>query len=431
MIPHHLDGRNEQTLLGGVYEAERRTKRYHIEVGIALREEATLQSGMNAAHNGFLAKQAYIGVLHNLLQLAMGTHLPGRIAVGVLHLGTSQREASPNGGTHIVEVGHHIGTLRRDDIDLALGSGNASNIAGSLHHSVQLRVLTDGIDTIIDSLDGIDETTGHLLLDDGLSIGRLHRPHHLRICDVELFLHVGGKDVPVGLDVLLDSIGNGNDEHTVTRDGIVHLAAIELGKTDAFVLLHLSKEEASEQLDGVGTLLVDIVAGMSAYQAFQLGTHEERAGRSCLTLEGELGSGVTTTGTADENLTLVLRIEVDEVVASHEAGFHPLGTCQSCLLVAGEDTLNGTVLDVFRRQQRQFHSTSDTVVGTQRGTLSGEPLTIDIGLDGVVVEIYLVVHEFVAHHIHVALQDDRLTVLHSLGGWFADDDVAGLVDLGV
>ena len=94
MIPHHLDGRNEQTLLGGVNEAERGTERYHIKVGIALREEATLQSGMNATHNGFLAEQAYIGVLHNLLQLAMGTHLPGRIAVGVLHLGTNWNAAT-------------------------------------------------------------------------------------------------------------------------------------------------------------------------------------------------------------------------------------------------------------------------------------------------------------------------------------------------
>ena len=36
MIPHHLYGGDEQTLVGGVYAAERRTKRHHVEVGVAL-----------------------------------------------------------------------------------------------------------------------------------------------------------------------------------------------------------------------------------------------------------------------------------------------------------------------------------------------------------------------------------------------------------
>ena len=74
------------------------------------------------------------------------------------------------------------------------------------------------------------------------------------------------------------------------------------------------------------------------------------------------------------------------------------------------------MFDVVGSQQRQFHSTSNTIVGTQRRTLSCQPFTVDIRLDGVIVEVNLVVHQFVAHHIHVALQDGRLAILHTLRG---------------
>ena len=41
----------------------------------------------------------------------MGAHLPGRIAVRVLYFGTSQCKTSLDGGTHIVEIRHHVRAL--------------------------------------------------------------------------------------------------------------------------------------------------------------------------------------------------------------------------------------------------------------------------------------------------------------------------------
>ena len=264
-----------------------------------------------------------------------------------------------------------------------------------------------------------------------MGIGALHRPHHLGVGDVELVLDIGGEDVPVGLDVLLEVVGNGNDKHAVARDGVMKLAAVELSEADALILGHLGKEEAAQQLDGVGTLLVDVVARVATHKALQLGTHEEVACRHLRAPEGKLGGGVASSGTGNEDFALVLGVEVDEEVAGHEACLHALGTCQPGLFVTGEDALDGAVLDVVGSQQRQLHRTAYTVVGTQRGSLGGQPLAINIGLDGVVVEVYLVVHQLVAHHIHVALQDDRLAVFHTLGGWFADNDIACLIDFGV
>ena len=75
---------------------------------------------MDASHNGLLAEETDIGLLDNLLQLAVGTHLPGGIAVARLRHSTGQQESGPDGGAHVVEVGHDIGTLRRDDVDLVV-----------------------------------------------------------------------------------------------------------------------------------------------------------------------------------------------------------------------------------------------------------------------------------------------------------------------
>ena len=206
---------------------------------------------------------------------------------------------------------------------------------------------------------------------------------------------------------------------------------MELGQLHAFVAFHGLEDEAGYHLDGVGTLLVDVVARVAAYESLQLATQEELAGAGSLALDGELSLRVAATGTRHEDLALVLRVQVDEVVARHEVGLHALGTRQSRLLVACEHALYGAVGHVTAVEQGQLYSAANTVVGSQRRPLGGQPLAVDIGADGVAVEVELHVHQLVAHHVHVALQNHRLAVLHARCGRFAYDDVARLVHLRV
>ena len=56
------------------------------------------------------------------------------------------------------------------------------------------------------------------------------------------------------------------------------------------------------------------------------------------------------------------------------------------------------------------------VVGTQCGTLSTHPLAVNISLYGVLVEVEVHVNKFLAHHIHVALQNQGRAVLVTLCG---------------
>ena len=75
---------------------------------------------------------------------------------------------------------------------------------------------------------------------------------------------------------------------TITRDGIVHLAAVEANQTEFSVQLFvLQEEETGEYLDGVGTLLIDVIARVATVESLQGCFQEEIASRSFFTIEVE------------------------------------------------------------------------------------------------------------------------------------------------
>ena len=73
MIPDHLDGGDVQTLIGRVDETEGGAEAHHVEVGVTLREEAALETCMDAANDGLFLEELLVGCYDNLLQLGVGT----------------------------------------------------------------------------------------------------------------------------------------------------------------------------------------------------------------------------------------------------------------------------------------------------------------------------------------------------------------------
>ena len=155
---------------------------------------------------------------------------------------------------------------------------------------------------------------------------------------------------------------------------------------------------------------------------------EEETFRRVVALETEGSDCAAAAGAGDEDLALVLRVEVDEVVACHESGLHADGTRELRLLIACEDTLDGSVLNVVGGEDGELDGIAYTVVGTECRPLGVQPVAVDIGLDGVLGEVEVYIHELVADHVHVALQNCRGTVLKTLRGGLADKHVAGFVD---
>ena len=170
---------------------------------------------------------------------------------------------------------------------------------------------------------------------------------------------------------------------------------------------------------------------MSALQALYRSCEEEHTLGSSLTLECEASRSSLSAGARDEDLAFVLRVEVDEHIAFHETCLHAHSTSETCLLVACEHTLQRSVLDVVAVEDSQFDGASDAVVSTESCALSVEPFAVDISLNSVGVEVEVYVYEFVADHVHVALQDECRSVLMTLCSRLADYYVARLVGLGL
>ena len=60
---------------------------------------------------------------------------------------------------------------------------------------------------------------------------------------------------------------------------------------------------------------------------------------------------------------------------------------------------------------------------SQRRAVGRHPGAVDVGVDGVLGEIELLVVVLLRNHVEVGLQDHALAVLHPLRGGFADIDV--------
>ena len=129
------------------------------------------------------------------------------------------------------------------------------------------------------------------------------------------------KLVPVGLDLFLLIRGNSEDDLAVAGDGVVHLTGVPLCQEQRHLRL-LEVKESCDNLNGVGALLLDVIAGVSTVETFEAALQEEVAFGGILTLELERGDGATATGAGDKDLPLVLGVEIDEVVAGHKSSLH-------------------------------------------------------------------------------------------------------------
>ena len=207
-------------------------------------------------------------------------------------------------------------------------------------------------------------------------------------------------------------------------------AGLNVGQPEVILLL-AQEEEAGQQFVGIGSLLVDVVATVATAQARHLQAEEEHALGHRLRLVGHGGHGAAAARTAHKYFSLILAVQIYQHVAAHEARLHTHGTRESGFLVACEHALHRAVHQVGRREHSHLHGHANAVIGSQRGALGLHPLAVYPGLDGIMVKVERHILVLLAHHVHVALQDDGLAVFHARGGRFADDDIACIVPAGV
>ena len=221
--------------------------------------------------------------------------------------------------------------------------------------------------------------------------------------------------------------GHGHRGMCLTRNGVVQASGLNIAKAQ-IGFLALFPEETHQQLVGIRTLLVDIVARVSAGKAFHHEIECRKAFGQLLFVYGVSRFGAYTPGAAHKELSFVFRIQVDQIISRHESGFHLESPRQSRFLIAREHAFDRSVFDIIGFQQRHLHGNADTVVGTERCALCLEPIAVHVGLNGVVVKVKFYVFVLFADHVLVALQNHGFAIFKAGCSGFANQDVAGLVD---
>ena len=136
---------------------------------------------------------------------------------------------------------------------------------------------------------------------------------------------------------------------------------------------------------------------------------------------------VYSTGTADEYLSVVLGVEIDETFAMKISVFEFECTCESGLFVHRKEALYSGVCESVVCDSRQAHRHTYSVVATQCGATCFKPIAIYIGLDRIYQEVVFHVTVFLADHVHMGLKDDALVLLVTRSGRHSHNHVQGLV----
>ena len=128
-------------------------------------------------------------------------------------------------------------------------------------------------------------------------------------------------------------------------------------------------------------------------------------------------------GAADGEHALVLRVDIQHPASLQAGHVNAHGPVHARLLVHGDDRLNGGMGQALVIQHRQCHSHGDAVVAAQRGPLGIDKISVDGQIQPLTGHVLAAVRRFLAHHVHVTLQNHRLRPLVPGGGVLKDDDV--------
>ena len=175
--------------------------------------------------------------------------------------------------------------------------------------------------------------------------------------------------------------------------------------------------------------LVDIVARVSAQKTAYSDLIVGVIGRSRLGRKWQISQCVDTSGTANKDLALILRVEVYEVLALDHTLAQVEGSGQTCLLIYGEECFECRVRHRLVDKQSQCCGDTDAVIRSECSAFGLNPAVIDIGLDSVVLEVKHLVRVLLADHIGVRLQHYGWAILVALGCSLANYDIADSIAL--
>ena len=102
VAPEQIGSGNEESLIRAVHATQGGTEGNHVQLGIFLCKQSTLQSCMNGAYHGVFAEQPTILLYGDTQDLAVRIRFPTGIPFAHFGVGTCQTEGGADGMADIV-----------------------------------------------------------------------------------------------------------------------------------------------------------------------------------------------------------------------------------------------------------------------------------------------------------------------------------------
>ena len=209
-----------------------------------------------------------------------------------------------------------------------------------------------------------------------------------------------------------------------TRNGIVLGTAGERGQAQRHDSLNPAHEFAHD-LVGVGTVFMNLRAGMAALQAIHYQPDAGAVDGFPLRWQGDAGMASTGAGNGEDSL--VLGIQIQQHPAIEHGQVNHIRAQHSDFLIHRNYHFqrrmgNGRII-----QQRQRVGNGNSVVTAQRGSVGIYILIVVSHIQTFCRHIQCAGRLLLADHVHMALQDHRGMVLHTAGAILKNDYIIRLV----
>ena len=392
-----------------------------VQAGKFLAQQAALQAGVDGQHLRLLAIHIGIGAHHGIPQVGLLSELPGGIFT---HLAISA----------LIEL-RQLSELIKQLLLLAVdrapnGERNRkpfsqfrnAHIEAGLHQAGNISA--HGLNTIGSRAEQADHLGGGL---GGQAVSAQ--------CVHVKGLNGGLRLVVLFPDLRLKLLSNGVnplqvDTHSHqsclagTGDSVVLGATGERGQAERHQLLDAAHKFAHD-LVGIGTVLVNLRAGVSALKTVYSQTDAGAVDRTALSIEGNGSRGTACAGHGKD--TFLLAVQVDKGAATKHGQVNSIRAQHADLLVHGDDNFQRRVRNGLVRQERHGIGYSDAVVTAQSGA-SSEHITLIVGhIQPILSHVQRTVGILFTDHIHMALEDYRGMILQAAGALLKEDHIVGFV----
>ena len=384
-----------------------------VQTGDSLAEHAQLQAALGDVHIGLFPEDVAVGLARHLQQLRVRLVGELRSVEPVLLDRRSSAGEGRQGAYAVEDLVLARGDRRRDGGHQpgALGRGpDGAQVVGALHDA------------------GHDQAPAqHAVGDQGRQPGEASRrlcgeDPRGSVCRLQLQPGPGVGLGELDLDGLVELAHDAlhafhvlgpqcQHDLGIGRDRVVLGAAVWVADADV-VLGERRVQDAGQHQYGVRPLQVDVELAVPADQA----AHLEQAGlRVCAGHGLPLGRDVDreghVTAAAGEDLLVGDPVEVDHPLSGQLGDVELLRPDLPLLLHRREHRLERRVRDVLGVQEREDVGDTDPVVGPERGAVGGDVVAVDDEPQPVGLEVVRHALVRLAHHVEVAVQDERGSAL--------------------